>query len=288
VRPMLQCRAACAACSLLAVLWLARPTTPAIAQEPAKEAVTSPWQAYFRSLAGEYEMVAGEDRRELALVKEPVLKWSQPVRGGQDGAVFLWLDGGRPAAIGTFFIWPAGENRQGVSHELHRLAADRIAGDWRDRIKWRPAQDDVQWQVLAGAPAPHAEKTKRAAQARQFARRFAAASKTRDGQSSELRLQPRAFFEYEAERADSEWLGGALFSLAHGTDTEIVLWLEARRGRDAPLWHYALARMSDLQLAPRLDDKQLRLADFAGYDKFDSPHLCTSPEYFKDPPAVTK
>ena len=71
-------------------------------------------------------MTAGEPKTALTLVKEPLLKWSQPVRGGQDGAVYVWLHEGRPAVVGTFFVWPDRDGRFGVSHELHALAAKAV------------------------------------------------------------------------------------------------------------------------------------------------------------------
>ncbi len=251
----------------------------------AVEPELTPWQAYFRRSAADYRLEVGQSRELAELRKEPVLKWSQPVRGGDDGALFVWLADGRPAVIGTLFIWPNRDGRFGVSHELHRLTAESLTGDWRQKVAWRPAKDDIAWQLVPDADAANADKTKRATQARQLARRFTATSKNREGGTSELRLQPRPFFEYEATDAKSSWLGGSLFSLAHGTDTEIIVWLEALRGKDASHWHYALVRMSDLELSPRLDDRDVPISEFTRYDDFASPYLCTAPEFLSEPPA---
>jgi len=58
----------------------------AAAQEPAKPE-ESRWQAYFRHIAAAYTITAGgQPTRRLALHKQPIMKWSQPVRGGDDGA----------------------------------------------------------------------------------------------------------------------------------------------------------------------------------------------------------
>src|SRR5262245_33621869 len=199
---------------------------PSRSAESARPESASPWQRYFRRLAAEYHMTAGDSKAELTLVKEPLLKWSQPVRGGQDGAVFVWLQDGRPAAVGTFFIWPSDEGRFGVSHELHALST-AIQGDWRANIRWRPGKDPIDWRALPEAPVPGGTKARQSAEARQLARRFAATTRNRAGQTRELRLLPRPFFEYGTEVKKGRWEGGALFSLAEGTDTEIVLWLEA-------------------------------------------------------------
>src|SRR5262245_20338277 len=101
------------------------------ADEPSST-TASTWQAYFRRLANEYRLVVGEEAQELKLLTTPVLKWTQPVRGGQDGAVYLWLSGRRPAVVGTFFIWPNGDTNFGISHELHALTSEKLDGNWRN------------------------------------------------------------------------------------------------------------------------------------------------------------
>jgi len=273
--PLRSTLAVCLVASLLAV-------RPCAADEPGSE--SSPWQTYFRRLAHEYRLTAGEKPEELKLVATPVLKWSQPVRGGQDGAVYLWLNDGRPAVVGTFFIWPNGETNFGISHELHALTGEKLQGDWRQSIRWRPSDSAFAWRDVPDAGPPSPTAGKRATEARQIVRRFAAKNTDRNGQTSELRLQPRAFYEYQAAMEGSEWLGGSLFSLAHGTDTEVVVWLEAVKGGDKPAWKFACVRMSDLALALTLDGKEVWTTELAKYDQFGDPYLCTAPEFMKQPP----
>src|SRR5258708_1821344 len=77
----------------------------------------SGWQRLFRKHTAEYKIVVeGDVGGEAKLVPEPILNWSQPVRGGADGAVFVWTLEGRPVVIGTLFIWPTPEGKQGVAH----------------------------------------------------------------------------------------------------------------------------------------------------------------------------
>jgi hypothetical protein len=258
--------------------------SPASSEESNKQETVSPWQRYFRRLAGEYRMTAGDSATELKLVEAPVLKWSQPVRGGQDGAVFVWLQDGRPAAIGTFFIWPTQDGRQAVTHELHALSSVAIQGNWRDSIRWKPGKDPVTWRVLPDAPAPGDGSAKLATVARKLARRFAATTRNHEGQTRQLRLLPRPLFEYGAETKKNRWRGGALFSLVEGTDTEVLLWLEARTDGETPAWHYAFARMSDLELRVTLDDKEVWRTEFAKFGLPDVPYFCTSPELLREPP----
>src|SRR5436305_7408442 len=96
-------------------------TFRAVAEDPPTEKLSG-WQKLFRRHAAEYMFaVEGDEKAEVKLAQEPILHWSQPVRGGADGAVFLWTNEGRPVVIGTLFIWPMGNGKQGISHELHSL-----------------------------------------------------------------------------------------------------------------------------------------------------------------------
>ena len=66
----------------------------------------------------------------------------------------------------------------------------------------------------------------------------------------ELRLLPQPLYRYES--TDPDVLDGAVFAFvtSAGTDPEALLVLEARKpaaGCD-PVWHYAIARFTDLNL----------------------------------------
>src|SRR5580692_2600991 len=57
--------------------------------------------------AAEYEFRVGKDEKEkpLEMMREPVLKWSNPDRGEILGNVFLWTRDGRPLMVGSLFKW---------------------------------------------------------------------------------------------------------------------------------------------------------------------------------------
>src|SRR5215472_14068627 len=71
----------------------------------------------------EYSMaVESAPKKALALTKEPIFEWSNPVRQGlQQGVVYLWLrENGRPAALGCIFSEPEGRLMgRKVIHEFH-------------------------------------------------------------------------------------------------------------------------------------------------------------------------
>src|SRR5438034_8532507 len=125
---------------LITMSWTVTP----IRAEDAPEKLRG-WQKLFQEHAREYSFSVGrQSKPPVELVSEPVLQWSQPVRGGQDGAVYVWTQAGRPVAIGTFFIWPMTSGKQGITHELHSLSDEPLKATWRNR-EWMPPKDSIVW-----------------------------------------------------------------------------------------------------------------------------------------------
>jgi hypothetical protein len=243
------------------------------------------WQTYFRRVAAEYTItIGGTQTRPAMLRQQPIMKWSQPVRGGDDGAVFLWLDGPRPAAIGAIFIWPDALRGKGLTHEFQSLSERPLKAVWKQRT-WTPPVNSVQWKPMPGASAFGASPRQRDLEVRRLAARFTAFSKSREGQTWQLRLLPQPVYRYEADQAPA--LGrGALFGFVEGTDLETVLLLETRAASAGLRWHFACARMSDYGLAVQCDGKTVWEVDSAQVDDFDGAYCGSIVEYLHEPPAV--
>src|SRR5258707_15653332 len=71
--------------------------------------------------------VESAPKQPLELKKESVFEWLNPARNAQQGAVFLWLRDGRPAALACIFSQPHQKlpGRQ-IMHELHALDAEKL------------------------------------------------------------------------------------------------------------------------------------------------------------------
>ena len=241
------------------------------------------WQKLFRAHARDWEIATTSQPDErFRLVEEPVLRWSQPVRGGDDGAVFLWRDAtGRPAVIGTLFIWPHPGGDQGVSHELHSLRTEPVAGRWRDAARWTTDAGGIAWRPVPGVPPPAVSPTQRLRQMRGLAEQFHAHSAHAD-QEWELRLLPRPVHRYEVTE-DSTAFDGAIFAFVQGTDAEIILLIEARRAAGGDRWEYAVARMSDLNLSVTHKDEEVWRAPRAEFNQWDKPYVCANVEVRSSP-----
>lgn len=267
--------------SLLACFTLALVASFTLADEPVK--VESSWQKLFRKQAAEYRFTLDDDSRQVEVSREPILFWSQPVRGGDDGGVFLWTSDGRPVAIGTFFIWPPAEGGQAITHELHSLTPHPFNADWNGR-GWESPEGAIRWTALTDTDAPAATAERRLQQLKRLAGKFAATSHGRDDRDWELRLLPRPLYRYELPKENkSDVLDGVVFGLVQGTDLEIVLLLEAVSGK-TPSWRWAAARMSDLPLSLTLGGKEVWSVEKARFDDSHAAYFCGTVEYFKEPP----
>jgi len=204
------------------------------------------WQPIFLQMANEYVIKSTDNPpRQFELKKSPILRWSQPVRGGDDGATFVWMDRGRPAVIGTIFAYPNADQTRTVVHEFHSLARGPLSGTWRTKVNWQPKTEGVELHKIADAPAPADKAAIRLTQMRAIMREFSARSIDTKDQPWELRLMPQPVVRYETDERD-DVLDGAIFAFAQGTDPEILFVLEATRSPKG--WRYGCGRFSDYRL----------------------------------------
>lgn len=202
---------------------------------------------YAKATAESYHLRSGEDpERTLKRLAEPVLRWSNPLGGRQaHGEIFLWTDGGLPAAILSLneFTNKAGQKRE--EHEWCSLAAGSIAAE--GPYRWAPAAGVLSPKPAEGAEAPEETAARRLRQMHRLAQDFAGEKTTRDGVTRSLRLLSKPIYRYSS--GEGEVLDGAIFALVEHTDPEALVVLEARRNGSAYAWHYAFARMQSLGLS---------------------------------------
>jgi hypothetical protein len=192
----------------------------------------------------------GGESAKLALVSEPVLRWTNPYVGRVYGSVFLWTADGRPAAVASVFRWYS--PREEFYIELKSLTPERLTGSRGGREVWRSRPAKMEWSVLTGGGAPRATARERLQQMRQLARDFSAELVDRrndaDGRKVQLRLLPQPIFRFDESKPMSS--DGALFCFVQGTDPEVLLLLQVSRSASAE-WEYSLARLNTDELTVR-------------------------------------
>jgi hypothetical protein len=239
--------------TLAAWAWLVqgpRASAQTSASKPPSE--KGKWVPLFERHAGEYVVRAGPDfKAEARRLAEPVLRWWQPVRGGDDGALYLWVRDGRPVAAVTFFTFKLPEGTRWVTHEHHSFTAEPVEATWRDKVVWHTSGPGVEFRPVPEAPVPAASAPARLRQMQALARDFSA--NTVDDKGSKWPLRPLVKPLYRFE----DTTDGALFALVQGTDPEAFVLLEVRGdGKDAH-WEYAATRFTDLEVHVRYKDREV-------------------------------
>src|SRR5262245_1296829 len=97
------------------------------------------WLKVSRDRAADYQLFpTGQPDAALKLLPSAVFRHSQPVRGDDIGAVYLWVDqAGLPSVLGTVFAYSqGGPGQRWVAHEFHSLAQTPLTGMWRGTEVW--------------------------------------------------------------------------------------------------------------------------------------------------------
>jgi hypothetical protein len=201
--------------------------------------------------------VESAPKQAIELKKEPVFEWLNPARNTQQGAIFLWLREGRPAALACIFSAPRPQwNGRQIMHELHALDPEKLVVKREEANEWKP-QAGLGRKELTDAAAPGATAGARLLQMRRLAQEFAGHSVDRDRKRWELRLLPTPLYRYPT--ASTGVVDGALFALVSnaGTDPELLLLIEARAVEGKLRWEYACGRFSDWELHVERKDKEV-------------------------------
>jgi hypothetical protein len=206
-----------------------------------------------------------KSKEALAAVATPLLRYSDPTRGGVkaddstevpdnvllDAGVWRLGAAGRPAALVTVEIYQARDKSRVLSYEFLSLTDKAFTLKHKSEdVRWDATGTALEMKDLPDAPRPAATAAERLTQMRQLARRFAA-KETYNNETVECRLIAQPLDRYRAE-ADG-LADGAVFALANGTNPEIGVVLEVQGGR----WRYGVVRLSSAESVVTLDGKQV-------------------------------
>jgi hypothetical protein len=216
----------------------------------------------LKEVAARFRIVAQSDPpKDLTLVPEPILHWTNPVRGTVKGAVFVWVADGRPEVVASLYRSTM-DGKTVEYHEFQSLATTGLTATRDGRAVWVPRTAGMSLAPIPGAPKPAATAAERLRQMRALAHEFHAFfDNPKD--KSELRLLPKPLYRYETNRPDLP--DGALFAFVLTTDPEVLLAIEARSAGGAPVWHYGFARMSMVNLRAAHKDRSVWSVDWV-YD----------------------
>ena len=191
-------------------------------------------------------------RIDVPLRKEPVFRHVDATRNEQGGGIWMIGEKGRPMAMSVLYTFP--DVQQWV-HSVRSLSTSKdIGATLKDGPKWSPTQPGVKFELLSDAPKPHKSARLRFSQMEQQARRFSGHEFWRDARH-ELRLIARELHRYSDPK--NGIIDGAVFSIAHNTNTECYLMIEVQERDGMQNWHYALARFGFAELHINIDKKEV-------------------------------
>jgi hypothetical protein len=236
-------------CIAALVAWAQEPGPEKADEEKARLA------GYLQHMQKCEARLASNAEMQIEMIDHPVLIFGDSARANQNGSVWVFGQKGRPAAMIELYKGTQATDRW--VHAATLTGTERIVMKTPLSGQWKPEKLQIEPTAIAGAPAPEAKAAQRLRQAREIARRFTAHEFwDPDNSRFELRLLAQPIHRYSDEK--KELHDGAAFVLAHGTNPEVVLLIEAL-GKDLKdaRWHYSLARLGSAEIHVELDGKEV-------------------------------
>lgn len=210
--------------------------------------------------AASFHITIDDKKQTVPVRKTSLLSHTDTERGEQGG---LWLIGeeGRPIALAS--IWT--EPDVSIWHcEVRSLSTEPGVGgslmmpgipNWYAKspgVKFFPIPDrnvDGKRKTLK----PVKSSNLRLSQMKLQARRFSGYEKWRG--RHELRVLPSELYRYKDP--ENGIVDGALFAIAHNTNTECYLMIEVQEKNGVQDWYYALARFCYAEVHVSIDKKEV-------------------------------
>ncbi len=185
-------------------------------------------------------VASGKNAESAKFRPDALLRYSDPVRKIVDATMWSLGTKGRPQGILVLELYDRGTKFW--SYEL-TVTSNNVTETLKGPTwTWKPSGKEFVWTEFPSTPEPAATKIMRGRQMKKIAHMLNA-SEQWDGQTYKLRLMPRPILRYQDEAAGI--LDGNIFVLAHGTNAELLVLIEAqsdkRTGKAS--WQAGFARL---------------------------------------------
>jgi hypothetical protein len=250
--------------NLLAVVALGSSAVPATARqeppaankvEPPREAGHDNGERIFHKIDVEVQVDDGWVKAER--IAKPLLLYGDPTRNHDRGSVWGWGEKGRPVALVELFQHP--DDRSRWVYVLCNTSGRKIRASMDARPWWLENSSACELKDVPGSPAAAADAALRQRQLKQIASKFTGHQLwDPDNTRYELRRLERPLHTYRDESAGL--LDGGLFTLANGTNPEIMVFVEARRDpKDATkaVWQFTVGRLAHAELHLQYEGKEV-------------------------------
>jgi hypothetical protein len=225
----------------------------------------------MQAAVGSLEAESSELKQKpaLAFVPKPLLRYSDPTRGGikteaannvlLDAGVWRLGSEGRPTALVTVEIYQFPDRSRVLSIEFLSMTDAKFSLKHKtENVFWNATASGLSLKELPDAPKPAATPGGRLTQMRQLVRRFGAKERF-NNESIECRILAQPIDRYES--AADKIVDGAIFAFANGTNPEIGIVFESNSER----WLYGIIRLTAAESSVTLDGQQV-----AAYERFNA------------------
>jgi hypothetical protein len=219
----------------------------------------------------EVEVLGENTWSKVTRIDQPLLFYGDSTRENDRGSLWAWGEKGRPVAVIELFQ-NTGDRANWVyticNTSGRTVRARRAGSPW-----WRANLSATELKDVPGAPAPASDAPARQRQLKLLAQKFTGHEFWDPNNSRyELRRLERPLVSYRDET--NGLLEGGLFTLANGTNPEILLFVESRvdpTDASKARWQYAVGRVSHSELHLEYDGREVfnspRGDRLSGWDK---------------------
>jgi len=205
----------------------------------------------------ELEIFSDDKWSKVKRIEKALLFYGDPTRDNDRGSVWGWGEKGRPVAL--IELWQNVNARTRWDFCICNTSGGRLRANRGGDPLWLANDSAVELKDVPGAPVPSAEAPQRQRQLKQLAQKFTGHEFWDPNNSRfELRRLERPLHTYRDE--DGEVLEGALYTLANGTNPEIMVFIEARvdpKDKSKTTWQYVVGRSAHAELHMEYDGKEV-------------------------------
>lgn len=187
------------------------------------------------------------DGSTVSLLPSPVLQFSDPARENDTGSLWVWGKSGRPRLMAEIFHGASDPDNRIWVHAMSLTSTELLNAE-TDAGRWTPQTSAFELQEIPDIRPPGDNAVVRLRQMKAAARRVAAHEIwDPDNTRYELRLLVTPVYRYRDP--ETGLLDGAVFAFVHGTNPEILMFVEARAEEgDTLRWHRGFAPLGSAEL----------------------------------------
>ena len=193
------------------------------------------------------EILRDDKWTKVERIEKPLLFYTDPARRDDRGSVWGWGTKGRPLALIEFYR--GATNREGWTFAICNTSGRKLRAHRKGALWWAENDSAAELKDISDVAAPAADSALRQRQLKLLAQKFTAHEFFDPGNTKyELRLLKRPLHTYRDEA--NGLLDGGVFALAHGTNPEIMLFIEARvdpKDKSKRVWQFTVGRSSNAE-----------------------------------------